>query len=355
MDLEAPDVVVVGLGPAGSCAAAVAARAGLAVIAVERRPQAGTPVQCAEFVPLMIEGDVSGLSTATCQMVRRMRTFVERGEPEEVAHFPGRMIERTIFDDMLARDAALGGATCLYGTALRRIEADGTLRLSDGSAWRPRLLIGADGPRSCVGAAIGQVNRDLVDARQVTVPLADPHDATDIFLRAEYRGGYGWLFPKGAVANVGIGVSIEERGRLKSLLASLHAELAGLRRVGATATGLTGGAIPVGGRLAAVGKVGATPVLLAGDAAGLTNPVTGAGIASAVQSGMLAGRAAAEMIGGRNEALNEYDEELGDLFDAALTRARRRRLELLGQYECGGPRAPALRSGWIASPDYWAA
>ena len=33
-----------------------------------------------------------------------------------------------------------------------------------------------------------------------------PHDATDIFLRADYRGGYGWLFPKGAVANVGLGV-----------------------------------------------------------------------------------------------------------------------------------------------------
>ena len=38
-------------------------------------------------------------------------------------------------------------------------------------------------------------------------------------------------------------------------------------------------------------------MLLAGDAAGLTNPVTGAGIASAVQSGALAGRAAADFIG----------------------------------------------------------
>ena len=55
----------------------------------------------------------------------------------------------------------------------------------------------------------------------------------------------------------------------------------------------TGGAIPVGGMLKPWGRLGAALVLLAGDAAGLANPVTGAGIAAAVQSGRLAGEAAA--------------------------------------------------------------
>jgi flavin-dependent dehydrogenase len=97
-------------------------------------------------------------------------------------------------------------------------------------------------------------------------------------------------------------------------------------------------------------------VLLAGDAAGLTNPVTGAGIASAVQSGALAGRAAADLIGGRVNALDEYEEELGDIFDAALGRALRRRRKLLACYARGGrPDARALSDGWIASPHYWAA
>jgi digeranylgeranylglycerophospholipid reductase len=47
MSIETPDVVVVGLGPAGSRAAATAAAAGLVVVALERRRAAGTPVQCA--------------------------------------------------------------------------------------------------------------------------------------------------------------------------------------------------------------------------------------------------------------------------------------------------------------------
>ena len=95
-------------------------------------------------------------------------------------------------------------------------------------------------------------------------------------------------------------------------------------------------------------------MLLAGDAAGLTNPVTGAGIASAVQSGTLAGRAAAELLGGRACALADYEEELGDIFDVALNRALRRRREVLACYQNNGrPDARALRDGWIGSPHYW--
>ena len=91
------------------------------------------------------------------------------------------------------------------------IDAEGTVTTSAGARLRPRVLIGADGPHSSVGAAIGAINRDLVETRQVTVPLVLPHDATDIFLSADYPGGYAWLFPKGAVANVGLGVAVEVR------------------------------------------------------------------------------------------------------------------------------------------------
>jgi digeranylgeranylglycerophospholipid reductase len=353
---ELPDVLVAGLGPAGSSAAAAAARAGLDVIAIDRRKRGGAPVQCGEFVPRMIEREVPSFGPATVQPIGRMRTFVEQEPAEEASDFRGWMVEREIFDQMLIREAARAGATCWLGTSLRQIERDGTLLLSDGSACRPRVLIGADGPRSQVGKAIGQTNRELAETRQVTVPLTFPHDATDVFLRADYRGGYGWLFPKGAVANLGIGVAAEERQSLKRLLTGLHAELAGSRRVGTHVIGTTGGAIPVGGRVEPVGRLGAAAVLLAGDAAGLANPVTGAGIAAALHSGRLAGRGAAEWLGGCAGAIDAYAEELGDLFDLALSRARRRRREVLGCYADGGrPGAKALRDGWIMSQQYWAA
>jgi digeranylgeranylglycerophospholipid reductase len=361
--LETPDVLVVGLGPAGSRAAEAAAVAGLTVVALEKRGEPGAPVQCAEFVPSMIERDVPDVGAVTAQTVERMLTFVEDDErPIETPEFRGRMIDRAKFDRLLAGNAAKAGVDCRYGVTVLKIDADGTLHTSDGVSFRPRVLIGADGPRSRVGRAIGAVNRELVETRQVTVPLVLPHDATDIFLSADYRGGYGWLFPKGAVANVGIGISVDgalendksTRRGLKAMLMDLLTRLATERRIGTNGWALTGGAIPVGGRVRSIGRLGDTAVLLAGDAAGLTNPVTGAGIASAVQSGTMAGRSAADFVKGRAAALDDYEEELGDIFDVALGRALRRRREVLACYDNGGkPDASALEDGWIGSPRYW--
>jgi len=360
---ETPDALVIGLGPAGSRAADAAAKAGLHVVALEKRATAGTPVQCAEFVPSMIERDVPEVGDVTEQMIARMLTFIEDGEhPSETPEFRGRMIDRAKFDRMLADNAANAGADCRYSVKVLMIDPDGTVRCNKGDSFKPKVLIGADGPRSRVGAAIGSVNRDLVETRQVTVPLVLPHDATDIFLNADYRGGYGWLFPKGAVANVGLGISVDgalpdyksTRRGLKHMLMALLTHLATERRIGTSGWSLTGGAIPVGGRLRSIGMLGDTVVLLAGDAAGLTNPVTGAGIASAVQSGSMAGRAAAEFVRGHAAALDDYEEELGDIFDAALGRALRRRCEVLASYKNGGkPDARALIDGWIGSPHYW--
>ncbi len=358
-----PDVLVIGLGPAGARAAQAAAKAGLSVIALEKRPAAGTPVQCAEFVPSMIERDVPTVAEVSEQTIARMLTFVEDdGRPRETPEFRGRMIDRAGFDQMLADDAAMAGADCRYAVKVREIDPDGTVHCNDGADFKPKVLIGADGPRSRVGAAIGSINRELVETRQVTVPLVLPHDATDIFLSADYRGGYGWLFPKGAVANVGLGISVDgalsddksTRRGLKTMLLDLLTRLATERRIGTRGWSLTGGAIPVGGRLHAIGRLGDTAVLLAGDAAGLTNPVTGAGIASAVQSGTMAGRAAVDFVRGRASALDDYEEELGDIFDAALNRAVRRRQEVLSRYAGGGkPDARVLEDGWIGSPRYW--
>lgn len=349
-----PDVLVVGLGPAGSRAAAAAGLAGLAVLAIDRRLEAGVPVQCAEFVPALLDQEVAGMAAVSRQRVGRMLTSVEGGPPEETAGFPGRMLDRGRFDGLLARRAAAAGARCRFGVTLRGLAADGTVSLGDGTRLHPRVLIGADGPRSRIGAAIGSVNRDLVEARQIRVGLARGHDATDIFLAGAYPGGYGWLFPSGDQANLGLGVVPAARAALKPRLAALHARLADQGRVGRAVLGLTGGAIPVGGRVAAAGRLGAVLVLLAGDAAGLAHPVSGAGIAAAVQSGTLAGEAALAWLGGRTAAAAEYEEELGDLFDVAFTRALARRKSLLARHAAGDtPDVAMQRAGWIGFPDYW--
>lgn len=333
---EEIDVLVLGLGPAGAAAAAEAARRGCRVVALDRKREPGVPVQCAELVPAMFEVDGTAV-----QRIDAMATFVEDDAADVRPDFHGWMLDRAAFDASLVAEAARAGAQCRFGQRVLRLTKDGVAHLSDGSKLRARAIVGADGPRSRAGAAIGSVNTDMVETRQITVPLRKSHNATDIFLSAGMPGGYGWLFPKGDIANLGAGVGPRHRARLKSIVAKLHAGLGD--RVGEDILALTGGPIPVGGMLRPRGRLGETLVLLAGDAAGLANPVTGAGIAAAVYSGRLAGEAAAR---GTPEA---YEEELRDVFGAALERALRRRRELLDRT----PTKAMLRRGWIAYPEYW--
>jgi len=349
------DVFVLGLGPAGASAAAEAARRGARVLAVDRKREAGRPVQCAEFVPAMVGIDVGSLAESVRQPIRGMTTFVEDDAPDQLENFPGRMLDRAAFDAALMAEAVRAGAQCRLGANVRRISPAGVLGLSDGSRVEASVMVGADGPRSLVGQAIGQVNTALVETRQVTVPLHSAHRSTDIFLSGDIPGGYAWLFPKGAVANLGAGVDPVHRARLKGIVEQLHATLVQSGRVGPEVLGLTGGLIPVGGMLEPCARLADTLVLLAGDAAGLTHPISGAGIAAAVHSGRLAGQAAAEWAAGDRAADTGYQEELESVFKVALDRAVRRRAELSGAYAGGArPDKPALRRGWIAYPEYWA-
>ncbi len=354
---QTADILVLGLGPAGASAAAAAARLGARVVAIDRKREAGRPVQCAELVPALLDVD----ARAVRQRIDGMLTFVEDDAPDLNAHFPGRMLDRAAFDASLVQAARDAGADVRLGFFVERISAAGEVQLGNGATLRAPVIVGADGPRSRAGKAIGSVNRELVETRQITVPLLTPHATTDIFLSADIPGGYGWLFPKGDAANLGAGVAPQFRSRLKSIVARLHAQLQkpgtdhvfsrrdeketwSVPVLGAAIVSTTGGAIPVGGRVKPWGGLGETLVLLAGDAAGLANPVSGAGIAAAVHSGRLAGEAA---VRGEPDA---YEEELEDVYGAALERALRRRCELLDSTS----EKPALRRGWIAYPEYWA-
>ena len=352
MSVRHADVLVVGLGPAGASAAAAAARAGLRVVAVDRRREPGVPVQCAEFVPALIGLDVGDLARSVRQSIASMSTFVEEDAPDLTRPFPGKMLDRAAFDASLVGDAVAAGAHCRFAVTVRRIDADAVVTLADGTTIEAAVIVGADGPRSRVGRAIGSVNVALVETRQITVPLCVAHDATDIFLSTSIPGGYGWLFPKANVANLGAGIDPAHRHRLKPIVAKLHQALVDEGRVGERVLGVTGGAIPVGGMLDLQRGLGSAHVLLAGDAAGLANPITGAGIAAAVYSGKLAGQAAAAIAHGDRQAALAYEEELRDVLGGALARAARRRAERALAAQQGGGNA-ALRRTWIAYPQYW--
>lgn len=349
--MESCDVLVVGLGPAGGAAALAAAEAGLRVIALERRDEIGRPVQCAECVPAAM-GRLVRRTGCAVQRVDAMRTVLPSGASTEIP-FRGIMIDRARLDAGLACRARDAGARLLAGWRFEGLDAGkGRVRCRSAQGRREidfRLLIAADGPFSPVATSLGLPRQRVALARQVSVPLLQPLARTEVYLSPDYPGGYGWLFPKGGAANLGVGVAREAGCALRLLLGELHRRLVDEGRVGREILACTGGAIPVGGMRT---KLAVGNVMFVGDAAGLAHPVTGAGIHPAVTSGEAAGGAAARWLAGEAEALKDYEAEMAELFGPSLALALRRRRELTGG-EGGDGGDGALRRGWVGFPEYY--
>ncbi len=347
------DVLIVGLGPGGACAAFTAAAHGLEVLAIDRKQVVGEPVQCAEFVPRPMTAYTRAPGVLV-QEIEGMKSFLPSGAVER-SPFPGLMVDRAAFDQALAARARAAGAELATGTVLAGLDAvAGEARLRGAAAMtvRYRVLIAADGPHSPCARWLGLPPLEVVQTRQYTVPLAKPYRDTDIWLSDEYPGGYGWLFPKGSLAHVGLGADRRWQPDLKTPLERLHAQLVRAGRVGAAIVARTGGAIPVGGLRE---RLVHGTALFVGDAAGLTHPITGAGIAAAVQSGERAGLAAAEYLAsGDPSRLAEYDEEMRAQYGPSLARACARRRWLAQYWRRRAAHDDAVqRRGWIAFKEYF--
>jgi geranylgeranyl reductase family protein len=353
---EGWDVLVVGAGPAGSAAGIAAASEGARVLVVDRRETIGSPVQCAEFLPRQVVLDLKLPSEAIAQDVERTRTFL-MGEEASVRRNPGCILNRDVADTILARRAVDAGAELWKYTRVIDIElrSEGRHAVSvyrpDGpSVLHASVVIGADGPRSTVGESLGVVNDTMVVAHQVTAPLSEPLDDTEVYLDPTFPGGYAWLFPKGDRANVGVGVDASMGASPKAAMSTFMNALGD--RIGEPMRS-TGGLIPVGGVLPMMKD----RVLLAGDAAGHTHPITGGGIHQATVAGRLAGEAAAAFAAGDEGALEAYEPAFLDLFGLHLGRALERRRELLVAWpramDDPGTFARLARRGWIGFKEFY--
>lgn len=349
------DMLVIGLGPAGGAAAATAARLGLKVIALDRKREIGVPVQCAEFIPLPLSRYAS--TRVRRQHIGGMRSMLPSGAVANTP-FSGLVIDRAAFDQSLARQAAAAGARLHAGARLAGLDSSRSQALVRAAqkTWsvQYRVLIAADGPHSAVARFAGLPALATVDTRQYTVPLLEPFTETDIWLSDRYPGGYAWLFPADGHANLGLGMDRGLCADMKTPLDALHRRLVEEGRVGCEILRRTGGAIPVGGLR---NDLVTDNMVFVGDAAGFTHPVTGAGIAAAVASGERAAEASHALIaGGDTEALETYEEDMRDQFEASLARglARRRELERIWATPQAAGDA-AHRRGWIAFDEYYAA
>jgi flavin-dependent dehydrogenase len=196
---------------------------------------------------------------------------------------------------------------------------------------------------------VGAVNANLLSGVQFTLPLTGPERFTEIYFEPEIFAGYGWFFPKDDRVNIGLGMRTStDAGSPRELLARFKDRFVARGRVEDVVLSRAGGCIPAEPVRSAVHG----DVLLAGDAAGHTHPITGAGIFSAVTCGRLAGEYAAEAaLGNDPSLLAGYDQEWRDLFGDSLARAASRRTDMESNWS---DFIPTVRRTWVAFREYYA-
>ncbi len=321
------DILVVGAGPAGSSAALEAAKSGADVLLIEKKKNIGVPVQCAEYIPKLLLNKIKISRKSLVQDIYGLNTYLLNDECIE-SRLPGYMLNRSVFDKELALCAEDAGATVYINTTCISNNKERTLLNKDGRKTDvvSKMIIGCDGPKSTVGTWINTVNEEFVVGMQYSVPLVDSLDFTEVYFDHDFFGGYGWLFPKDNSANVGVGVKYTSDYKTnKSLGVLLKKFVKTLEKDGKIKnkpTSITSGLIPVGGPLQTVKE----NILLVGDAAGQTHPITGSGISQAVICGKIAGRIAASAVRKEKiELLDEYEKEWRNMFGDELDRARKKR------------------------------
>jgi digeranylgeranylglycerophospholipid reductase len=313
------DAVVIGAGPAGSLAAETLAGSGRSVLLLEKHRESGIPLCCAEAVSLkslalFCRPDPKWIAAPINGAVLYSPDGTEVAVPwPEV----GYVLERKIFDRWLAQRAAGAGAFVLVNAEAVGLIADekgvftGVKVLYRGQVHNIscRAVIGADGVESLTGAWAGLNTAMRPDQLHSCVQylmsgIDGPSDMVRFWVGREVApGGYLWVFPKGeGRANVGLGILGSAAGQKKpgEYLDRFLKEHFPQARIIET---MCGGTPALEEDHPMVSK----NVLLAGDAARLTDPLSGAGIAIAMASGQLAARQISEYLKtGSEKPLADY-------------------------------------------------
>ena len=313
--MQSFDVVVMGSGPAGSAAAVTARRHGLSVALIDKAafPRdklcgGGVTGRAARVMAEVFGQPITPEMFLTSRRVRFAAKGRVLGRIEDAP--PLHMTLRRDFDAMLHRAALAAGATGFSRCRVSGIDPDArTLTLADGSTLGFGVLIGADGANSQVARRLfGRAYDPDTIAFALEVEAPPPADDwVEIDLDAAVWG-YGWAFPKHGSLTLGVGGIHRHNPDMKAHLAAYLAQ----HGAADCGPGCKGAFLPAGDFRAVPGR-GA--VLLAGDAAGLVDPMTGEGIGHAMDSGRMAAEAAARALaaGAPAAALQHYRAALAPL------------------------------------------
>ncbi|AAL80221.1 digeranylgeranylglycerophospholipid reductase [Pyrococcus furiosus DSM 3638] len=316
------DVVVVGSGVAGPIVARDVAKAGFSVLLVDKKPAIGTPKQCAEGINVNVfkEFDIPYDKRFINREIYGARIYSPSGYTAELRYdkVSGVILERKVFDKMLAYYAAKAGADVWARTEvidLLRKEGKimGVKAKHEGELVEieAKIIVAADGVESTVARLAG-INTyapphefDSAYEYEMIIEGYDP-DLIHLWFGNEIAPrGYVWVFPKDEDrANVGIGINSDNEKTAKYYLDKwLKENNIPTKKILEINVGL----VPVGGFVRELVKEN---VAVVGDAARQVNPVHGGGMYEAMKAANILAKWIVKALEEENlELLKNYTKE----------------------------------------------
>ena len=341
------DAVVIGGGPAGSCAARALASCGHRVLVLDRHTFPREKVCGDALIPDALRALArAGLEQGVRSLGREVRTLrasspsrIEVDFPCDAVTVPRRQLDAWLLDRAREAGAAVGQADVV---AVEERE-DGTVHCRSRSGAvvaSAHVVLLATGASDGIARRLGLVGKP---ARAVAIRAYVRSSVELSALLISYdrtiRPGYGWIFPlRDGTYNVGVGIFGRAAENPRRMLQRFLETFPAAREIVA-ASGSSAGEIAAGARgaplhcgLAGMGDGARQRVLAVGETIGATFPLTGEGIGKALETAEIAAELAHELLrSGEPAVVGGYR----DLIDRRL-RPRYRGYEL-GQRWLGRP------------------
>jgi len=338
------DLIVIGAGPAGAVTARTVSSAGFSVLLLEKNDTCRSP--CAGYIGNTI--NLEPLDDAIIQSgITKMRVYFPDMTFHDF-HLDGFVVDRHLFDMELIRRSQASGTQVRWSSPVSEIISR-EVKYPDGNA-SGKIIVGADGVFSKTASFMGMEKQRFAACAQYLLKGVQPLSQTcEIFFNSDYApGGYVWIYPTGKdSAKVGVGVTcFNPRMYLDKFI-----NCSGVSgRLNGTKTECITGALPLGGLRE---KLVSGNILLAGDSAGMADPITGAGIHNAILAGEVAGKTIIDTLEHDDiELLHNYETRIRRLLGKPLLRSldKRTKMDACSNNELLQEHLPDL---WVTFKKYW--
>ena len=303
------DVVVIGGNLAGVSAAINAAKMGVTVALVEKNKQPYNPAHCGEGLVETI-GDLLGLFKFRCSKNKVNKLVVNVATSEEYI-FNFKKYNLVIFDRNCVENALIDkakklGVNLFIGKKMKDFKPPYDIILDNNEKIQGKIIIDGSGIACEVGRRIGLKTKIKKEDIGVCIQsrVAGNFDSNTIkiwFHKPYAPTGYAWFFPiNEKLANIGLGFRGGQKLDSEKLLKTFIKDMT---KDSYKIISTFKDCVPVGAPLNQLYK---DNVMITGDAARLSDMISGAGIRNAVLSGNLAGKVAANYIHGKISSLEVY-------------------------------------------------